>query len=99
MDISFGLFPRGLSAAGHSTQSSPMERMHVLYIHSHVCLHGMLRDNFTFMWKYSQFKCIKEPIFTYKATVSILPEKCLKFTVMKMCHYKRHYTCHNPNSY
>jgi hypothetical protein len=32
MDICFGLFPWGLSAAGHSTPSSAMERMHVLYI-------------------------------------------------------------------
>jgi len=84
LDICFGLFPWGLSADAHSTPSSAMERMHVLYIHSHICLHSMLKDNFTFMWEYSEFNCIKEPIFTYKATVSIFPGKCLKFTVMKV---------------
>jgi len=84
VDICFGLFPWGLSAHGQSTPSSAMERMHVIYIHSHIYLHGTLTDNFTFMWEYSEFNCIKEPIFTYKATVSILPEKCLKFTLTKM---------------
>jgi hypothetical protein len=79
--ICFVLFPWGLSADGHSTPPSTMERIHVL--HSHICLHGMLKDHFTFMWKYSEFNCIKEPIFTYKAKVSIFPEKCLKFTLMK----------------
>jgi len=36
LDICFGLFPWGLSAAGHSTPPSAMERMHVLYIHCHM---------------------------------------------------------------